>query len=122
MRSVLDRMRYLAEFGFLLEPFGDRTYLVRAVPALLNGKDWTGMLRELLDSTSGGDRGDWTERVTISIACHSAIRAGQSLAYEEMRQLVRDLEQTTVPNTCPHGRPTMVQLTSAQLRKEFGRE
>jgi len=112
----------LAEFGFSLEPFGDRTYLVRAVPALLNNKDWTAMLRELLDSTPSGDSGDWTERVTVSMACHSAVRAGQTLAYEEMRELVRELEQTAVPNTCPHGRPTMIHLSSAQLRKEFGRE
>ncbi|MBA7667442.1 DNA mismatch repair protein MutL [subsurface metagenome] len=112
----------LAEFGFSIEPFGNRTYLVRAVPALLNNKDWTGMLREMMDLTSGGDRGDWTERVTVSMACHSAVRAGQILAHEEMRELVRELEQTAVPNTCPHGRPTMIHLSSAQLRKEFGRE
>ena len=53
----------LAEFGFSIEPFGDRTYLVRAVPALLIRKTGLGMLRELLDSLSEGDKGDWAEKV-----------------------------------------------------------
>ena len=118
------RLHYedLAEFGFSIEPFGDKTYLVRAVPVLLHNKDWVGMLRELLDSLSGGDKSDWAERVAISMACHSAVRAGQTLSDDEMRGLVRELEQTSVPNTCPHGRPTMIHLGSGQLRKEFGRE
>ena len=112
----------LTEFGFSIEPFGDRTYLVRAVPALLHNRDWAAILREILDSISGGDKGDWAERVTISLACHSAVRAGQTLTDDEMRQLVRELEQTKVPNTCPHGRPTMIHLSSKQLGREFGRQ
>ncbi len=111
----------LAEFGFSIEPFGDRTYLVRAVPVLLHKKDWAGVLRELCDSPSGGDKGDWVEKVAISIACHSAVRAGQVLTDDEMRELIRQLEQVAIPNTCPHGRPTMIHLNSGQLEREFGR-
>ncbi len=111
----------LAEFGFSTEPFGDRTYLVRTVPFLLHKKDWAGMLRELLDSPSVEDKADWTEKVAITIACHSAVRAGQVLTDDEMRELLRQLEQVAVPNTCPHGRPTMIHLSSEQLGREFGR-
>ena len=109
----------LAEFGFSIEPFGERTFLVRAVPALLSGKDWAEMVRELSDS--GGDGGDWVERIAISIACHSAVKAGQVLADDEMRELVRQLEQVAIPHTCPHGRPTMIHLNLGQLGKEFSR-
>jgi DNA mismatch repair protein MutL len=111
----------LAEFGFSIEPFGDRTFLVRAVPALLYKKDWAGMLKELLDSLPEEDKGGWVEGVTRSMACHSAVRAGQSLTDAEMRELVRQLEQSATPHTCPHGRPTMIHLSSGQLKKEFGR-
>jgi len=111
----------LAEFGFSIEPFGDRTYLVRTVPVLLHQKDWVGVVRELLDSLSSGDEGDWVEKIAISIACHSAVRAGQELTDDEMRQLIRQLEQVAVPHTCPHGRPIMIRLSSEQLRREFGR-
>ncbi len=110
----------LAEFGFSIEPFGDKTYIVRAVPALLYDKDWMGMLTGLMDSPS--DESDWAESVAISLACHSAVRAGQALAEGEMRELVRQLEQTLLPHTCPHGRPIMVHLSSGQLRKGFGRD
>ncbi|MFC1592823.1 DNA mismatch repair endonuclease MutL [Candidatus Omnitrophota bacterium] len=111
----------LAQFGFSIEPFGDRTYLVRAVPVLLYKKDWVTIVRELLDSISGEDQGAWVEKMAITIACHSAVRAGQTLTDEEMRELVRQLERAALPNTCPHGRPTMIHLNSGQLKKEFGR-
>ncbi len=107
----------MAEFGFSVETFGERTCLVRAVPALLGGRDWRGVLAELLDL----DASNWAESVAKSLACHGAVRVGEGLTGEEMRQLVRQLEQTDLPNTCPHGRPTMICLSSGQLRKEFGR-
>jgi len=110
----------LVEFGFTLEPFGDRTYLVRAVPQALSGGDWSGALRELLESSD--EVGDWQEEIAISIACHSgAVRAGQPLSDDEMQALVRQLEKTAVPHTCPHGRPTLIHIGAAQLRREFGR-
>jgi DNA mismatch repair protein MutL len=115
------RYQDLAEFGFTLEPFGDRTFLVRALPALIHDRDWAGTLRELLDSLSQGDESDWAEGVTITMACHGAVRAGKSLTDAEMRELVRQLEQCPTPHTCPHGRPTMIHLGYGQLKKEFGR-
>jgi DNA mismatch repair protein MutL len=118
MRSCLES---LADFGFMLEAFGERTYLVRTVPALVAGDDWSAMLREMLDALSGEERSKWEERMIASIACHGAIRSGQALTDEEMRALVRQLEQTTNPHTCPHGRPTIIKLSVAQLEREFGR-
>jgi DNA mismatch repair protein MutL len=115
------RYQDLAGFGFNIEPFGERTFLVRALPALIHDKDWAGVLRELLDSLSQGNKSDWSEDVTITMACHGAIRAGQSLTDAEMRELIRQLEQCASPHTCPHGRPTMIHLSSIQLKKEFGR-
>jgi DNA mismatch repair protein MutL len=115
------RYQDLAEFGFNIEPFGERTFLVRALPALIHDKDWAGVLQELLDSLSQGNKSDWSEDLIITMACHGAIRAGQSLTDAEMRELVRQLEQCSSPHTCPHGRPTMIHLSSSQLKKEFGR-
>ena len=113
------RCENLAEFGFSVEPFGKGTFIVRTVPAWLAGRDWSLVIRELMD----GERGqtDWDEWVAISIACHSAVRAGQILTDDEMREMVRQLEQTAIPHSCPHGRPTMIHLSLGQLRKEFGR-
>ncbi len=115
------RCESLAEGGFSLEPFGERTYLVRAVPLLLHLKDWRGALKELLAAPAGDNDNDWREKMAASIACHSAVRAGQQLTDDEMRGLLRQLEQVALPNTCPHGRPTMIHLGSRQLEREFGR-
>lgn len=116
--SVLgDHIKEMGSFGFDIEPFGDRTYLVRAVPALLGEKDWSDTLKESLDTLSS----NWDEGLTISMACHSAVRAGKILSDVEMRELLHQLEQTDLPNSCPHGRPTMIQLTMQQLEREFGR-
>jgi DNA mismatch repair protein MutL len=115
--AVNSHLDELSDFGFTIEPFGERTFLIRAVPALLKDKDWAAVLRESLDQASV----NWTEELAITLACHSAIRAGQVLSDSEMREMVKQLEQTALPNSCPHGRPTMIQLTLPRLEKEFGR-
>ena len=111
----------LAEFGFSIEPFGERHYLVRAIPLLLHKKDWVTALREVLDALSAGDKADWREEIMISFACHGAIKAGQALSDDEMRELLRQLELTDTPNSCPHGRPTIIRLSTGQLEREFKR-
>lgn len=112
----------LTSYGFAIEPFGQRTYLVRTVPALIKGDKVVEAVAEVLDSIgSEGDRARWEDKIAQSLACHGAVKAGQVLSPEEMRQLVRQLESTESPQTCPHGRPTMIRFSSSQLEKEFGR-
>jgi DNA mismatch repair protein MutL len=111
----------LSDFGFAVEEFGDRTYLVRTVPALVASDNWEAMLRELLEELAGEAKSRWEEKIVMSIACHGAVRSGQALDIDEMRELVRQLEKCTSPHTCPHGRPTIIRLSSGQLEKEFGR-
>jgi DNA mismatch repair protein MutL len=118
---VLAHYEVLSEHGFQLEPFGERTYLVRAIPAVLAGEDLSRAFAEFLDTLDEEAAVDQQDRVAFSLACHAAVRAGQSLALEEMRELVRRLEQAEVPHTCPHGRPTMIHMSTALLEKEFRR-
>jgi DNA mismatch repair protein MutL len=113
---------FLAEFGFDIEPFGNRSYLIRAIPALVARANIIEIISALLDNlTSKESLNPWEERIAQSLACHGAIRAGQQLSNEEMRELIKQLEQTKQPRACPHGRPTMIHLSSHQLEKEFGR-
>ena len=111
----------LSEYGFGIEHFGERTYLVRSVPALLKGQNVAQSLVEVLDFLAEGEKGDRREEIAISLACHGAVRAGQALSHEEMLDLIRQLEQASQPRTCPHGRPTMIHLSASQLEKGFGR-
>ena len=117
-----ERLDGLRELGFDIEPFGGGTYLVRAVPAVLQADD---LLQVILDIVQGAEKAeglsDWEEEIIIGLACHGAIRSGQILSMEQMQELVVQLEKTSLPRTCPHGRPTMLHVSAAQLEKEFGR-
>lgn len=115
-------LEMLAELGFDIAPFGERTYLVKAVPAVLKEANVTEAISEIIEQLSDkGPEKPWEERIVASLACHGAVRAGQTLSIEEMQDLIRQLERTTMPRTCPHGRPTMILMSAAQLEREFGR-
>ncbi|HAV10261.1 MAG TPA: DNA mismatch repair endonuclease MutL [Dehalococcoidia bacterium] len=112
----------LSQFGFMVDTFGDRTYLVRAVPSLLGSTHLSETIGTLLDAIADEkSMVHQDERIAVSLACHSAVRAGQPLSIEEMRALIRSLEESSQPRTCPHGRPTMIHLSSHRLQREFGR-
>ena len=113
----------LAEHGFGAEPFGDGGYLLRAAPAGLRRDDPARAFVELLDLLTREDAPvDPRLRVAASLACHAAVRAGQGLASEEMRDLIEQLEACEAPQTCPHGRPTMLHLSADELAKRFSRK
>lgn len=117
-----ESLGFLNQLGFDIEPFGGETVLVRAVPAMLAKGDIGQAIVEIVDElTEGGTVEAGEESALISLVCHSAVRAGQTLSVEEMRDLIRQLEGTTMPRTCPHGRPTMIHLSAEQLAREFGR-
>jgi DNA mismatch repair protein MutL len=84
-------------------------------------EDWVKIIRELLDTLAGEQKSRWEEKITASIACYGAVKRGQVLNEDEMRALVRQLEQTANPHTCPHGRPTMLHLSADELAREFRR-
>ena len=112
---------FLAEFGFTIEPFGNRSYMIRAIPSLMAKSNIIEIITALLDNLASRDPNTWEEKIAQSLACHGTIRAGQQLSNEEMRELIKQLEQTKQPRVCPHGRPTMIHLSSRRLEKEFGR-
>ena len=112
----------VARLGFQFESFGGRTYILRGVPSALSGSDPGKALLEVLDlMADGGGFETWEERGAYSVACHGAIRAGKTLSQQEMVELTRSLETCEQPHTCPHGRPTIIHLSSALLEREFGR-
>jgi DNA mismatch repair protein MutL len=117
-----ERLVNLEEFGFQIEPFGGDTYLVRAVPAVLQSNNLTQAILDVIDEVGREDVApSWEEGMIISLACHGATRAGQALSLEEMQDLVRQLEQTTLPRTCPHGRLTLLHVSAERLERQFGR-
>ncbi len=120
---LLANAEQLGEWGFAIEDFGP-SLRVRAVPAVLHVGDLAGALLEMADKLSG--RGgsspvDWREALLTTLSCHTSVRAGQTLSHDEMRELIMQLERCESPRTCPHGRPTMILLTTSMIERQFGR-
>ncbi|MDA1127161.1 MAG: DNA mismatch repair endonuclease MutL [Chloroflexi bacterium] len=112
----------LENYGFQFEPFGDGSYLLRAVPAIFGDSGPAKSLLDVLDTTAfEGLVRRKEDVVAASISCHGAIRAGKQLTEPEMAALLEQLEATPNPHTCPHGRPTMVHFSSNHMEREFGR-
>ena len=118
MDSITD---LLSDIGFVFEHFGDSSYILRGVPTIFNSSDpkdgfidvITNLLRENVD--------DRRDAAVKTIACHAAVRAGKTLSLVEMQELIKSLEICKEPQTCAHGRPTVIHLNSNYLESQFGR-
>ena len=112
----------LAQYGWQIEPFGERTVLLRAVPTILTTKEPAQALRDLLDSSLAETAlPTWDDRVAATVACHGSVRAGMTLTVQEMTGMVQLLQTVKQPHTCPHGRPTMLHLSASSLERGFRR-
>ena len=114
----------LHRLGFEAEPFGGTTVLLRAVPVILARTDVRASLTSILDELAAGEEplaAEIDARAAAAACKRGAVKAGQTLALEEMQALIRQLEKTTLPRTCPHGRPTMILLSQTWMEREFGR-
>jgi len=111
--------------GFRLEPFGERTWLIREIPALLGGADAGALLRDLADDLGDPDRQGEVERLldrlAATTACHAAIKVNFPLTTEKMTFLLEELGKTASPMTCPHGRPVVLRMAHRDLERNFHR-
>lgn len=119
--AILDRtIEILREGGLEIEPFGERTYRIVATPFGYGARsfDLAGFVEDLSDEPK---QRDVRERVWASLACHSVTVAGERLEFGEMGSLVERLQHCANPMHCPHGRPTMIRLTSLEIARMFKR-
>jgi DNA mismatch repair protein MutL len=123
--QVLDQTDLLAELGLHVEPFGGQTVALTAYPTLLGKTDPAQLLRsvvEQLESTGQNvTRRDLLDSLLHTMACKAAIRAGRRLAAEEIEDLLAQRHLVDDPHHCPHGRPTALTLSRAELDRQFGR-
>ncbi|MEW6572106.1 MAG: DNA mismatch repair endonuclease MutL [Bacillota bacterium] len=111
----------LARYGFIIEPFGEGTALLRAIPAGLGPDSARLLLADLLACLSAGEEPVREQAALASMACHSAVKAGEALSPAEAVALLLKLAVCREPFTCPHGRPTTVCLSHEELLRRFGR-
>jgi len=113
------------KLGFDIEFFGQNTFNISATPALFKIDNCETLIKDLLkDLTSVGNSttlDELHEKMLISMACHRSLRAGTRLTQEGMQDLIEQLYKAEYPFTCPHGRPTLVALSTTDLERMFKR-
>lgn len=116
----------LQKMGIGIESFGPGTFKIDSVPSFLNISDPAQFMRKVIDdlksagnSTSPMRLG---EEMIAKTVCRHAVKANDPLRYPEIEKLIRDLLDCDLPYCCPHGRPTMIQISLADLEKKFGRK
>jgi DNA mismatch repair protein MutL len=115
----------LAENGFEVEPFGQRTVAIKAAPADLPADEVEKLMVEILEGASEDSAtlslDDLRGRIAASISCHAAIKVNMALEQSKMDWLLQALGGTDCPMTCPHGRPTVLRYGIKDLMKAFKR-
>jgi DNA mismatch repair protein MutL len=120
-----DQLPVLQHFGFHVEPFGQNSYQVRAIPSLFANSDPAAALRVLVEDFEEDEaplQNELESKIAGRVCKRLAVKAGQVLSPDEQHALLNDLETCASPRTCPHGRPTMIHLSVNMLERQFGRK
>jgi DNA mismatch repair protein MutL len=125
-RVVQEHLQDLERVGFILEPSGERTFWIRAVPEILAGQGAIEILKEMISEISAWGKEADLSRLFSSLinmmACRGALQASQTVKPEEAASLLAQLEDCTSPSRCPHGRPTVIKISVEDLDKMFARK
>jgi DNA mismatch repair protein MutL len=112
--------------GFEVAPAGGNSLWIKSIPIGLSAEEAEKAFRKIMEEiTDGGgalSQEDFFQSLLRLLACHSAIRAGQSLSSEEVQSLLTQLDQTDSPSHCPHGRPLWIVITWEEIEKRFKRK
>ncbi|HUZ06858.1 MAG TPA: DNA mismatch repair protein MutL, partial [Candidatus Paceibacterota bacterium] len=115
----------LTRLGVGLSEFGERTFLLDALPPFVKAADPRRFVFDLVDELRAAGRevnlarlGEHTVAKTV---CRHAVKANDYLAGPELENLIEDLRHCAMPYTCPHGRPTLIEMNYRELEKKFGR-
>ena len=115
----------LSRLGVGLSEFGERTFLLEALPPFAKVPDARRFVIELVDALKSAGEGvnalRLGEDVIVKTVCRHAVKANDPLAGPELENLVADLRRCRMPYTCPHGRPTLIEMSLKELEKKFGR-
>ncbi len=123
---LMQHLEMLERAGIALEPFGAGTFKIDALPTFLKGNDPVRLIGdiidELRDTTNQSSRLRLGEDMIAKTVCRHAVKANDYLREPELVRLIEDLLACELPYCCPHGRPTMIQMSYGDLEKKFGRK
>jgi DNA mismatch repair protein MutL len=116
----------LQKMGIGIESFGPNTFKIDSLPSFLNVSDAPQFMRKVIDDLKSASTTSSPlrlgEEMIAKTVCRHAVKANDPLRYAEVEKLIRDLLDCDLPYCCPHGRPTMIQISLGELEKKFGRK
>lgn len=112
----------LEEVGFRLEPMGGNSFALKEYPDVFKEKEASDILLSLLEEASSDKFKDKRTRMLATMACKTAIKAGQPLTRAEIEFLTSELFQTEHPGVCPHGRPVVIRIDRSKIERTLGRQ
>jgi DNA mismatch repair protein MutL len=119
------QLEALTRLGVGLSEFGEQTFLLDALPPFVRVGDARRFALDLVDElrAAGQDINSARlgEHVIVKTVCRHAVKANDPLAGRELENLVEDLRRCAMPYTCPHGRPTLIEMNYRELERKFGR-
>lgn len=120
---VLNNIEFLTKLGFIVEEFGTNSIIIRGVPILFGKPQVKELFLQLLDTIKLDIKSSYEVKLDkiAKIACTSAIKSGDKIKNIEIQSLFRQLSKTENPYTCPHGRPTIIEISKDDIEKEFKR-
>lgn len=121
---VEENIELLESFGFEIEEFGARTYAIRAVPYVFNSPSNVSFFMDIVDTLADKNLKsiyDTKEDAIAMMSCKAAVKGNDRLSYSEAQELIQRLLSLEDPFTCPHGRPTIIEMTKYELEKKFKR-
>lgn len=120
---VLENIELLKNLGFVVEEFGNNSIIIRGVPVLFGEPQLKSLFLEIIDNISSIHNKNYEYRTDkiMKIACSNAIKGGDKIFSMEIQSLFEQLSQVENPYTCPHGRPTIIEILKEDIEKEFKR-
>ncbi|MDX1950917.1 MAG: DNA mismatch repair endonuclease MutL [Verrucomicrobiota bacterium] len=120
-----EQLPHLVRVGLGISEFGERTFLLDALPPFVKTTDAKKFVLDVIDSLkiAGQEINSWRmgEHTIAKTVCRHAVKANDLLSVPELENLVHDLRACAMPYTCPHGRPTLIEMNYRELEKKFGR-
>lgn len=122
--KILNYLDLFTKLGFKIEDFGDKSVVLREVPMIFGLPTYVNFIRDIIDSLDKEISSNYEADLykIMKKACKASVKAGDDLSDMEIESLIRDLKNCENPYTCPHGRPTVVEVSKHTISKLFLRE
>ena len=121
MNNFLENILIFKSLGFDIEEFGNNSVAIRAVPFIFGVPNIRDLFYDLLDNINKNIRNNYDTKLEkiMKLACTNAVKGGDHMSKIEILSLIEQLKKCQNPHSCPHGRPTILEMSKTDIEKAF---